>query len=79
MDHFILLQLLLMEVDEMENDFKWIHPKTVLIDHKLFTLYFRHIGFFDKKKIIINYNKFQNKCSYGLRVKKVLLLLMVLT
>ena len=59
-----------MEVDEMENDFKWIHPETVLIDHKLFTLYFRHIGFFDKKKIIINYNKFQNKCSYDLRVKK---------
>ena len=54
----------------MENDFKWIHPETVLIDHKLFTLCFRHIGFFDKKKIIINYNKFQNKCSYDLRVKK---------
>ena len=33
-----------MEVDEMENDFKWIHPETVLIDHKLFTLYFRHIS-----------------------------------
>lgn len=59
-----------MEVDEMENDFKWINPEIVLIDHKLFTLYFRHIGFFDKRKIIINYNKFQNKCSYDLRVRR---------
>ena len=59
-----------MDGDEVNNDFKWIHPETVLIDYKLFTLYFRHIGFFDERNIIISYSKFQNKCSYDLRVKK---------
>lgn len=59
-----------MEMKEMEDDFKWIHPKMIIIDHKLFIFYFRHIGFFDKRKIIINYNTLYNKCSFNLRVRR---------
>lgn len=72
MERQLLLQLLLMmkksKVRKIDRAYKWIHPNMILIDHELFTIYFKHIGFYDED-FIINYNQFHNKCDCDLRVK----------
>lgn len=49
--------------------FEWIHPNVIILNCKLFSIYFKHVGFFDDD-FIINYNHLLNKCDYDIKIKE---------
>lgn len=49
--------------------FEWVHPNVIILDCKLFSIYFKHVGFFDND-FIINYNHLINKCDYDVHIKE---------